>query len=510
MVALPADIGYIHSHIAGKSKNNGIFRQEGLMNVLIVSEQFSKGGLETHILKQVAALSDSINFVFAFSKFEEVEELAGAKVCLINSFFSGYSVKDFIEQVDALVKIIKDEEIEVIHAHPFLSLLPALFASVLTNKPIVYTIHGAGSLSADYGSYTFSFLKEYFFSEMNPQVIVVRKDFNHVITSDYGVKNLTHIPNTALFAEDWNENSTTENRWAYLGRLDADNKPALFEIINNLDNLDIQSLDIYGAGTCQDETQSLIIKNELTDRVALKGWLYNIGKLREQNYEGLIGHGQAALEGLSMGLPVLLSSYGRISGLLDLELYQKVKDCNFVNIYLPNVDIEIIAKQIKELRQRPQGLLLRDLVRKDFDNNEVQKKYAEVLHDAKYHHSLALVDLWRSINNAVMEHESLLSEAFLYSEIIENLLKESFLKFWLTITPQLLQLNVLKESQDVIKHSHREVSRLSEIIAQQNERLIQQNEQIEHLLSFRGSVKSVWGAVKRRTPEFSDLRIREK
>ena len=41
------------------------------MNVLVVSENFDLGGLETHINMYYRTLKDKVNFVFAFANYKD-------------------------------------------------------------------------------------------------------------------------------------------------------------------------------------------------------------------------------------------------------------------------------------------------------------------------------------------------------------------------------------------------------------------------------------------------------
>jgi len=475
------------------------------VNVLIVAEQFKKGGLETHILNQVSSLSPKIKFVFAFGAYEQTPALDDSTIYSLEDFTSGYTVKRLHSQVLQLVEIIEHEKIDVIHAHPFLSLLPALFASVLTGKPMVYTLHGALSLSGHSYSFAYSFLQRYFFTQMNASVITVRQDFVPTLTLDYGIKNFVYIPNSVRNAI--RAARDLSGRWALLSRLDNESKSAILQLIYQIDELGIHAIDIYGVGQYRDDIAALIDSKNLNSRVRLCGWSRGLDDaLSNMTYEGVIGHGQVALEGLAMGMPVLLLSYGRISGLIDRALYENIKTCNFVNIYLPDSSVTDIVRQLVDYRGNSDTYIFPDTVAHEFDNDTIQQKYTAFLEQVTYCHSVPLVDMWHSITRAMQENPVILEEEFLSSGFIEDLLQQHFPNNGLTIEPLLLEKlsrNVqthtfqsqLKETSWQVEQQRQQIEQLTDQLAGQIE---QQKQQIAQLLSWRGAAKSLLSATKRK------------
>ena len=131
------------------------------MNILIVSENFLNGGLETQINTTVNALKNDNEFFFALRAYNPNWNLKNVFTDFNFSYNS--TIYQFCDDVNNLIKIIKENNIEIIHVHPFYSLFPAVFAAKICNKPIVYTYHGISSYS--------------FFSRINDNIL-----YNDLIT----------------------------------------------------------------------------------------------------------------------------------------------------------------------------------------------------------------------------------------------------------------------------------------------------------------------------------------
>lgn len=459
------------------------------MNILVVSEQFSKGGLEAHIINQVIGLRKEVNFIFAFGKYESNMALKDNAVYDLGSFTENYTTENFYNQVNKLVEIVEQKEVDVIHAHPFISLLPAIFASVLTGRPMVYTLHGGPSLSANSHIFTYSFLQRFFFAYLEQQVIAIRSGFED-ITYDYGVKNFQYIPNS-LIVEDYRAiRRSHNNRWAMLARLDNESQTGIFEIIEKIDELGIKEIDIYGVGWAEGIIKEHIQKHNVEHRIKLRGWSDGVvGALKKRGYEGVIGHGQVALDGLMAGFPVLLLSYGRVSGLIDSGLYGEVKDKNFINIYLRDVSYEEIAGQFRDYRKHPDKYILADRVAKDFDNHIIQKQYLSVVKNAKHKYSTQVADMWQRISSIVEKKYSIASELFLESTAIEEIVEECTLRYGFVVKPSLLkQIDYNKQNRE-----------LEDRFNQLEKRAYEQKKQIDSLNSIRNSFKLLIKNIGRRS-----------
>jgi len=471
-------------------------------NVLVISEQFTKGGLEVHILNQVAGLKDDVNFVFAFGKYEKNEKLKNNKVYDIGSFSNDYTISKFYEQVRTLLDIVEKEDIDVIHAHPFMSLLPAIFTSVISGKPMIYTLHGGPSLSMYSDVFSYIFLQRFFFSCLDQQIISVRQEFEDVKV-DYDIKNYNYIPNSIITDDYESIKRATNNKWALLARLDHESQTAIFDILDKINDINIDGIDIYGVGVVEDTIKAYIIEKNLSDRVRLCGWSDGVaGALRSNEYEGVIGHGQTALDALAAGFPVLLLSYGRITGLVDDTLYDAIKKYNFVNIYQKSVSSSEIVDQFTRYHKKPEDYILTSRVIKDFDNNVVQNEYLRVVKSATHKYSTQIADIWDRINALAKEQPVIFNEQFLSSITLEQIIEESSLRYGLVVSPSLL--NLVNQNRQSRKQKE-ENTYLKMVIDGQTEKINNRQAELDNfrteldsLHSIKTSLRLLAGNIKRR------------
>lgn len=117
------------------------------MNILLVSEAFVGGGLETHIHSYYQELKKEHKFIFAFGTFKNRLPIDQSAVHADFNFKWESTVQEFIDDVEKLCNLITTEKIDVIHVHPFFSMYPALVASQLMGVPIAVTYHGIASFT---------------------------------------------------------------------------------------------------------------------------------------------------------------------------------------------------------------------------------------------------------------------------------------------------------------------------------------------------------------------------
>lgn len=345
------------------------------MKILVISESFIAGGLERQIITQNQTLK-KVEFIYAFCNYKENEFLKNNKVYKLNN---DYTVKSFIKNVDTLVDIIKKEKIDYIHVHPFYTLFYALFAASLTKTPFCYTVHGFGSINFPYQINDIVLLK-YFFNCLDNKVFCVSNFYKTILDNTYGRKNTIHIPNS-IETKIYKECEYTNNgKWLLISRLDIDKSGEITLVINNMDKLGIKEIDIVGDGTEIENLKNL----SKGKKIKFLGFKDNINEIVAKGYNGIIGVGQVVLEGLVSNIPTLLIGYGRITGLVDKEKYDNIKNYNFVNRYIEDDSLDVISKEISKLDKNINKYKLREYVINEFDSKIVFNNYYKQLSDKTY------------------------------------------------------------------------------------------------------------------------------
>ena len=125
-----------------------------MKSLLIVTEIFDASGLETSIRREIAALTRAGYRIHLATGPRFNRTLLPKEVATVtNNLALGpdAGIAEFIDAVDTLRHIIRDNAIDCVHAHPFTSLLPALIAAEQERIQFALTLHGPASLAVCYG-----------------------------------------------------------------------------------------------------------------------------------------------------------------------------------------------------------------------------------------------------------------------------------------------------------------------------------------------------------------------
>ena len=344
------------------------------MKILVVSEVFSRGGLETQIKTYYDNLPQDTEMVFAFSKYTGVVLMENAKIYTGFHFCFNDTVSDFCDDVQRLIEIIETEKIDVIHAHPFRSFFAALFASQLTNIKLVYTYHGLESFNFVSTNTTAAVFKYAF------EIGAVAKLFsvsNRGVESfkKIGYNNSCFMPNPIDIQKYKKAEYIKNKKWAIISRLDVDKISEIKLVLLNLEKYGIENIDIYGSGSCTNELEDFINEHKLSSKVKYMGYCSDLYGTVHQKYNGIIGIGRVVLEGLAMGMPVLLIGYSKISGFVNTAVYNEIKGNNFSNYGMNIKNAEMPEEdEIKSIQQD---------VYANMSSSVIVKQYLDLLSNAE-------------------------------------------------------------------------------------------------------------------------------
>lgn len=384
------------------------------MNILVISDSFSTGGLETQIKTYYNNLPKGVNIIFAFGNYNEDLDLVDAKIYTNFSFSFSDTISDLCNDVYRLVNIIKQNNINVIHVHPYYCFYASLFASQLTGVKMVYSYHGQGS---------FNFLKTMisnpiFFYAFEKgcvsNVLSVSKNgincFNRV-----SYKNVVMIPNPIDTKKFLKANVINNHKWALISRIDDDKINEIKKMLLIMDDFDIDAIDIYGDGSCLEDLKEFIEFNNLGNKVKLLGYCNNVYSTVNYKYNGIIGIGRVVLESLIMGFPTILIGYGKVTGFINKDIYLKIKDYNFVNEHI-NVYNNVLPTNYERY------FLMND-VKKNYSIETIMKEYLFYLNAGCSTMKQNLKDLFYEIDKFNNNEE--LNKCYFHKErLIYNLVKD--------------------------------------------------------------------------------------
>lgn len=391
------------------------------MKILVVSESFTRGGLETQIKTYYDNLPKNTEMVFAFSNYTQQVALDNAKIYSGFKFSYYDTLKDICDDTERLVEIIKIEKIDLIHVHPFFSFFAALFASQITKTKLIYSYHGV--LSFNFLETTTAAAIFKYAAEINAiaQIHSVSeagiKCFENI-----GYKNAVFMPNPIDLNKFESIKYINNKKWALFSRLDNDKLPEIKLFLLNKDNFGIEFVDIYGVGANSEELATFISDNNLSNKVFLKGFCNNLCNTLNNSYNGVVGIGRVVLEGLAMGMPVFFIGYGKISGFINKELYSKIKLANFSNYNINHTNFDFPSDlEISQIQQD---------VKNNLSIESVMKHYVLSLQSAYSSFVENFSNLFYELKK-LSENENFSNCHFLTDRAVYNIVRNYIAKFTL-------------------------------------------------------------------------------
>ena len=378
------------------------------MNILVVSEAFCGGGLETHILNYYQALRSEHQFTFAFGTYSNQHTLDLDTIDSSFCFRWESTVEEFCDDVEHLVRIIKTHQIDVIHAHPFISVFPAMIASQLTHTPLVYTYHGIASFSF-ISRLNEAILYYYGLKELTSKIFAVSETGKNALKNEMRLENVCYLPNPVDTMQYYEHRVQNNRVWAAISRLDKDNgkEEALKKLFLMLPELDIERIDIYGDGTQKEALESFVAQHGLTEKVRFMGYQSDLYDLLNGCYNGVIGTDRVAIEGLVMGYPVLEMGYGRINGIIDRSLLNMAIDTNFNANILPEVcDVAELNDMLARVYRDPSAYSFRNEIFEKFDSSKIAAAYIHQLETLSFHNHANVCEFYQSICDLPCKEEN--------------------------------------------------------------------------------------------------------
>lgn len=368
------------------------------MNILVISDKFANGGLETHVYELYNYLKDKNKFTFAFGIFNSELHFNDANIYDKFNFSPFSNINQLLSDIDRLVEIIKEEKIDLITIHPYYAIFPAMFASQICKIPITYTAHGFASFNFP-NSINDMILFNYAVNNAISKIFCVSQNGVNAFKSMTNRNDIAiHIPN-GIDINKYSKNEIISNKnWAICSRLDNDKLPEIEKLVTILPNLDINHLFIYGEGSNHDYLVGLVKKLNIDNKVSFMGHSDSLNKVLNNSINGIFGTGRTAIESLSMGYPTILMGYGKICGAIDNKLYSNVKDINFVARDLYNISIDELNLQIKDIYNNQASYDLSSKIKEDFSLEVIGKNYVQAFNNLKFNESLSIINIYEEMN----------------------------------------------------------------------------------------------------------------
>lgn len=329
-----------------------------VQRLLIVADQFLLGGMETHIASQAQWLLEQGWQVHLACGQQMEHELLPTHLTSFSrdfTFTKSQTQAQMLDAVSRLRAIIKEQQITLVHAHPFNCLLPALLAAKLENVPFVFTLHGPASIFGGQGA-VFEYLLLALIYPAAEGCVAVSPELAE-LANPYVNSPIKVLPNavpllevTAPFAE------VDNHRWLLASRLDQDKVKGLVAFVRLAVEAGIAHIDIAGEGSAKELLQQELLELGLQDKVT---WLGFCAELEQQmpHYTGVAGMGRVVLEAMAVQKPVCLVGYDGVKGVVTADNLTLFAYANFSGRDAANITEQQFNAQLGQLGPVPSALL---------------------------------------------------------------------------------------------------------------------------------------------------------
>ncbi len=268
-----------------------------------------------------------------------------------------------------LVRLIKKERIDLLHAHSRASGWVSFFASKICGIPLVTTVHGRQHLHISrkiikaFGDYIIAVcenIKEHLINDLN-----VKPEYIEVL------RNGIDMDEIRMYQENFKE----ENLVTIAGRLSGLKGEIIYHLIKEY-ILKIPNIRINLVGHARDKEKFASID----PRINYMGFSESLVEIISKS-SVLIGSGRIAIKGLCLGVPTIAIGEGCSHGLITEENIKEALKTNFGDVTLreykgiegnPNFDFDKVKEDvIKVLKTKPSIDKIKIFAQNEFDLKNV-------------------------------------------------------------------------------------------------------------------------------------------
>lgn len=349
-----------------------------LFSLLVITESFEVGGLETYIAGQVRVMTANGWTVHMACGSEPAPEFLPAGLSSLRGGLNlgpNATTADLVATVESLRAIIRECEVTHVHAHPFTSLFPGMLAAALEGVPFMLTLHGPASLSSGYGPFN-DFLFAALVLPLANAVVAVSEEVGD-LAAPYVENERLYVQSNAVSFGLFSRADVVDtggSAWLVVSRLDEVKIQGIRHFVNQADALGLGPIDIVGDGSGRATLQKWLEQDGVDRTVRFLGARSDVHDLMRKS-AGIAGMGRVLLEGVACAKRVCMVGYDGVKGLVDDELFRQAAYANFSGRNLPNCSLEDLALQFK--RGLHQTAALRDVALQGHSEEEVWSKFAK-------------------------------------------------------------------------------------------------------------------------------------
>lgn len=336
-------------------------------SIIFIYQSFVMGGIETRTSDEIGIYQQLDYTVYVLVLSGQIDYNSIPKGVMAFCCHKNISeIRDWIFCQGQLRFICDYFDIDIIHsqANNEALLLSAVTAS-LTNRPLIYTLHGSAPLFETTVHYWQSFVYKYILAKnishvyaMSPHLAKIAEPYGRVETAE----NVVDVDRFCHKKREY-----VDERWLVIGRVDGDKLVGIANFIEYAYKVGIPGVVIIGSNALHSErslVESTYSSTSLKDYVEFVGHK-NSDEIADfiSRFAGVAGVGRVVLEGMSCQKPTcVIGINGGVRGLIRQENFHIFAESVFNGSNMPNITVEKFKEQIDNINQ-DELFALRDLVK---------------------------------------------------------------------------------------------------------------------------------------------------
>lgn len=357
------------------------------MNILVVTERFTFGGLETQLLgfiRQVQRLGHRASFAVSVgADSRRLHDAVDGRVLSVPlaPILTGEGA---LSAAEAIADFSRRERCDLLHLHPFRSLAIGAIAAARARLPFVLTLHGPGNLILADGDGPRVWMEDVILPAAD-RVFCVCAEVARMVAGRVHAARLTVLSNGVDLSRFRPARRDPSGAWAVVSRLDSDKLPSVLFALEALlsDDGPAPAARVFGEGTCRAELESWLAARGFAPRVTLEERTDSLEEELREGFAGVAGMTRVALEAGAMNLPVLLAGYDGARGLVRSSQMDELADANFSGRGRPVLLPGELARQMEALSRHPAEFDLRPWVERNANEALLWGRYLALVERAQ-------------------------------------------------------------------------------------------------------------------------------
>lgn len=278
-----------------------------------------------------------------------------------------------INQVISLLKIIKEKDIQVVHAHSRASSWSCEIACKIAKIPLITTTHGRQPVH----------LSRKIFKAFGRETITVCENIKKHLINELGVdknkiKVLRNPIDTSYYPFVYSDLKKDNKIVSIIGRLSGPKGEVAYKVLETLENVSNISIQVIGGKEIPEKFNKFLNKSN----IKFLGYVNDIPE-KIKNSDLVIGAGRVGVEAILSGKPLISIGEAQYIGLVSPDNLIPALESNFGDINFENKNIFHWDKLIEDIEKgfllsKSELLALRENIQSEFDLNIIIEKIENI------------------------------------------------------------------------------------------------------------------------------------